>query len=148
MFKLLRSPRIYSKEPIPPGCVAWLAGQYDNPIPTRFLAPIDCLKIPAHLLLVTNLIIIFEDTEYTDCQAFSQVVPPLVPRGDTLDSGEGAGDLSTFEDVHTFLPLTQQPPLPPLLIQTTNGANHRVDRVLRFFSIRPNWDSQPPVPQA
>jgi hypothetical protein len=24
-----------------------MAGQYDNPIPTRFLAPIDCLKIPA-----------------------------------------------------------------------------------------------------
>jgi hypothetical protein len=24
-----------------------LAGQYDNPIPTWFLAPIDCLKIPA-----------------------------------------------------------------------------------------------------
>jgi hypothetical protein len=24
-----------------------LAGPYDNPIPTRFLAPIDCLKIPA-----------------------------------------------------------------------------------------------------
>jgi hypothetical protein len=24
-----------------------LAGRYDNPIPTRFLAPIDCLKIPA-----------------------------------------------------------------------------------------------------
>ncbi len=24
-----------------------LAGQYDNPIPTRFLAPIDYLKIPA-----------------------------------------------------------------------------------------------------
>ncbi len=24
-----------------------LAGQYDNPIPTRFLAPVDCLKIPA-----------------------------------------------------------------------------------------------------
>jgi hypothetical protein len=23
-----------------------LAGQYDNPIPTWFLAPIDCLKIP------------------------------------------------------------------------------------------------------
>jgi hypothetical protein len=23
-----------------------LAGRYDNPIPTRFLAPIDCLKIP------------------------------------------------------------------------------------------------------
>ncbi len=24
-----------------------LAGRYDNPIPTRFLAPMDCLKIPA-----------------------------------------------------------------------------------------------------
>ncbi len=24
-----------------------LAGRYDNPIPTRFLAPIDCLKMPA-----------------------------------------------------------------------------------------------------
>jgi hypothetical protein len=24
-----------------------LAGRYDNPIPPRFLAPIDCLKIPA-----------------------------------------------------------------------------------------------------
>jgi hypothetical protein len=24
-----------------------LAGRYDNPIPTRFLACIDCLKIPA-----------------------------------------------------------------------------------------------------
>ncbi len=24
-----------------------MAGRYDNPISTRFLAPIDCLKIPA-----------------------------------------------------------------------------------------------------
>jgi hypothetical protein len=24
-----------------------LAGRYDNPIPTRLLVPIDCLKIPA-----------------------------------------------------------------------------------------------------
>jgi hypothetical protein len=24
-----------------------LAGRYDNPMPTQFLAPIDCLKIPA-----------------------------------------------------------------------------------------------------
>ncbi len=28
-----------------------LAGRYDNPIPTRFPAPIDCLKIPALELL-------------------------------------------------------------------------------------------------
>jgi hypothetical protein len=70
IFKLSRSPRIDSKKPIPPGCVAWRAGtttlfllgsfsphrlfkfpvqagRYDNPIPTRFLAPIDCSQIPA-----------------------------------------------------------------------------------------------------
>jgi hypothetical protein len=28
-----------------------LAGRYDNPIPTRFLAPIDCSKIPAQFIL-------------------------------------------------------------------------------------------------
>jgi hypothetical protein len=28
-------------------CQYSLAGQYGNPIPTRFLAPIDCSKIPA-----------------------------------------------------------------------------------------------------
>ncbi len=28
-------------------CVCSLAGRYDNPIPARFLAPIDCLKISA-----------------------------------------------------------------------------------------------------
>ncbi len=28
-----------------------LAGQYDIPIPTQFLAPIDCLKIPALIIL-------------------------------------------------------------------------------------------------
>ncbi len=43
IFKLLRSPRIDSKEPILPGLCS-LAGRYDNPIPTRFLVPIDCLK--------------------------------------------------------------------------------------------------------
>jgi hypothetical protein len=30
-----------------------LAGRYDNPIPTRFLAPIDCSKIPAQTSLKT-----------------------------------------------------------------------------------------------
>jgi hypothetical protein len=44
IFKLLWSPGIDSKEPIPPACVAWRA-RCHNPIPTRFLAPIDCLKI-------------------------------------------------------------------------------------------------------
>jgi hypothetical protein len=44
IFKLLRSPRIDSKEPIPPGCVAWRACTT-----TLFLlgSPIYCLKIPA-----------------------------------------------------------------------------------------------------
>ncbi len=52
IFKLLRSPRIDSYD-------LWrnsaklcsLAGSYDNPIPTRFLVPIDCLKIPPQSLL-------------------------------------------------------------------------------------------------
>jgi hypothetical protein len=29
--------------------VCSLASRYDNPIPTRFQAPIDCSKIPAHI---------------------------------------------------------------------------------------------------
>jgi hypothetical protein len=44
--KTLRSLGIYSKELIPPAYVAWRPGT-TNPIPTRFLAPIDCSKIPA-----------------------------------------------------------------------------------------------------
>jgi hypothetical protein len=40
-------PGIDSKELIPPAYACSLVGRYDNPIPTRFLAPIDCLKIPA-----------------------------------------------------------------------------------------------------
>jgi hypothetical protein len=46
IFKLLRSPGIESEEPIPPAYVA-PAGRYDNPVPTRFLTPIDCSKILA-----------------------------------------------------------------------------------------------------
>ncbi len=34
-----------------------LAGQYDNPIPTRFLAPIECLKIPDQLAQAVNAMI-------------------------------------------------------------------------------------------
>jgi hypothetical protein len=45
--KLLWSPGIDSKEPNPPAYVAWRARLNDNPIPARFPAPIDFLKIPA-----------------------------------------------------------------------------------------------------
>jgi hypothetical protein len=39
-----------------------LAGRYDNPISTRFLAPIDCLKIPAQVKENKNaLILSFEE---------------------------------------------------------------------------------------
>jgi hypothetical protein len=41
IFKLLWIPGIDS------GNLRSLAGLYNNPIPTRFLAPIDCSKIPA-----------------------------------------------------------------------------------------------------
>jgi hypothetical protein len=33
-----------------------LACRYDNPIPTRFLAPIDCFKIPAQMGGVSCLV--------------------------------------------------------------------------------------------
>jgi len=46
IFKLLRSPRIDSKG-TNSSRLCSLAGRYDNPIPTRSLAPIDGLKIPA-----------------------------------------------------------------------------------------------------
>ena len=45
IFKRLRSPGIDSK--VNSASLCSLAGRYDNPIPVRFLAPIDCLKIPA-----------------------------------------------------------------------------------------------------
>ncbi len=49
IFKLLRSAGIDSTESIPPAYVAWRAGTSTHCIPTRFLAPTDCLKIPAQL---------------------------------------------------------------------------------------------------
>jgi hypothetical protein len=55
--KLVRSPRLDSKEAIPPACVAsW--GRYDNPIPTRFLASIDYLKIPALLVTCNDTVLV------------------------------------------------------------------------------------------
>ncbi len=45
IFKRLGSPGIDSNETIPQDCSP--AGRYDNPFHTRFLAPIDCIKIPA-----------------------------------------------------------------------------------------------------
>ncbi len=44
--KSLWSPGIDSKE-MNSTSQCSLAGRYDNPIPTRLKAPIDCLKIPA-----------------------------------------------------------------------------------------------------
>jgi len=41
IFKLLWNPGIDSAS------LCSLAGRYDNPIPTHFLAPVDCSKIPA-----------------------------------------------------------------------------------------------------
>ncbi len=46
IFKRLRSPGIDSKERIPPAYAARRAGTITL-YPTKFLAPIDCLKIPA-----------------------------------------------------------------------------------------------------
>ncbi len=46
-IKLLRSPRIQG---IISASLCSLTGRYDNPIPTRFLSPLDRYKIPAQLV--------------------------------------------------------------------------------------------------
>ncbi len=51
-FKLLGSPGIDSKELILNLCRP--AGRYDNPIPTRFRAPCECLKFPAQASILQN----------------------------------------------------------------------------------------------
>ncbi len=56
ILKCLRSTGFDSKDSILPAYVAWLP-RNDNPIPTRFLAPIDCLKIPAVHQLYNNFIL-------------------------------------------------------------------------------------------
>ncbi len=88
IFKLVswmvpeQSPRIDTKEPIPPGCVArqasttthsysvpsphWMFKSASSgrpvrqPIPTRFLASIDCLKIPAQSSVINSWSFPFE----------------------------------------------------------------------------------------
>ncbi len=44
-------PRNRFRQPLQP-----VAGRYDNPIPTRFLVPIDCSKISAQILSCHKLI--------------------------------------------------------------------------------------------
>ncbi len=46
ILKLFRSPGIDSAR------LHRLASRYDNPLPTRFLAPKDCSKIPAQLIIL------------------------------------------------------------------------------------------------
>jgi hypothetical protein len=48
IFTTLWNPGIDSKELIPP--VYALLGLYNDPIPARFLAPLDCSKVPAPYL--------------------------------------------------------------------------------------------------
>jgi hypothetical protein len=48
ILKLLGIPGIDSKESISPAYIAWRDGMI-TPIPTRFLAPIDCSEIPTQL---------------------------------------------------------------------------------------------------
>ncbi len=57
IFKRLRCPRIESAS------LCSLAGRHDNTIPTRFLAPIDCSKIPAqHNAVMCTLHISYKKT--------------------------------------------------------------------------------------
>ncbi len=76
IFKLLRSLGIDSKESISPAYLA--AGRYDNPVPTRFLAPIDRLKIPAQnsasLSFLTFLLASFRGKKITQPRISPQLL--------------------------------------------------------------------------
>ncbi len=75
LFQVINSARLCSP-----------AGRYDNPIPTRFLAPTDCLKIPAlgdgsqlpplrpHSLQFARVQIFNDDL----CLSLLRLVPPMV----------------------------------------------------------------------
>jgi hypothetical protein len=54
ILKLLRSSEI-DFQGINSASLCSLASRYDNPIPTWFLAPIDCFKIPAQLFTGQSL---------------------------------------------------------------------------------------------
>ncbi len=54
IFERLWSLGIDFKEPIPPVYVARRAGTIILPIPTRLLAPIECLKIPAQVKYIMS----------------------------------------------------------------------------------------------
>ncbi len=69
IFELLMSPGIDSKESIPQAYVSWRAG-YDNPIPARFLAPMDCLKIPAQNIFPYSIERMTESAQYVVCDRF------------------------------------------------------------------------------
>jgi hypothetical protein len=72
-FKTFKEPRIDTKEPIPPGCVAWRAGT-TNPIPTRFLALIDCFKIQAQAFHLSTQTSLSRKVSFRKCCVLSLVV--------------------------------------------------------------------------
>jgi hypothetical protein len=84
----------------PQSRIGSLAGRYDNPIPTGFLAPIDCLKIPAQ-----SAGFLSSRPNWLPLPPHRQVsvAPPLVPGGGThLLAGEGWG-ANTDEETDTLV---------------------------------------------
>ncbi len=50
-----------------------LAARHDNPLLTRFLAPIDCSKIPAHGFIVVLKVLCFQNAEASEPEMFRMV---------------------------------------------------------------------------
>ncbi len=51
-----------------------LAGRYDNPIPLRFLAPIDTLKIPAQRFIFSQIYYFSPEGKYGFVLIFPQLI--------------------------------------------------------------------------
>ena len=61
-----------------------LAARHDNPLLTRFLAPIDCSKIPAHGFIVVLKILCFQNAEASEPEILRKVISeewgPQIPK--------------------------------------------------------------------
>ncbi len=75
---------------MPPGLCS-LAGRYDNPIPTRFLIPMDCLKIPAQIYI---LFLIPDFSMLGGC--VWQVCEILLENGADVDHADKEGKMALF----------------------------------------------------
>jgi hypothetical protein len=71
-----------------------LAGRYDNPIPARFLAPMDCSQIPALISLLTLVSNYSDDIGFKKYFFFSTNIKPGIIYLSFKIRGKSQGNLN------------------------------------------------------